>query len=64
LEFHCLQHEILPQDRDWLTANSLAIDHSRERKNFAATAALIAQMDLVVTIGTEWLIRPVHWRSR
>ena len=52
IEFHALQLEIPPADRDWLTANPLLIDHSQELKNFADTAALVAQMDLVVTIDT------------
>jgi tetratricopeptide (TPR) repeat protein len=52
LEFHCLQQQLLEPDRAWLDANPLVIDHSAQLKNFADTAALIAQMDLVVTIDT------------
>jgi tetratricopeptide (TPR) repeat protein len=52
LEFHSLQQEVLEPDRDWQNANPLVIDHSAQLKNFADTAALIAQMDLVVTIDT------------
>jgi tetratricopeptide (TPR) repeat protein len=53
LEFHALQQEIPDRDREWLTANPCLVDHSAELKDFADTAALIAQMDLVVTIDTS-----------
>ncbi len=51
-EFHTLQQEIPQADRDWLAINALLIDHSAELRDFADTAALFEQMDLVVTIGT------------
>jgi tetratricopeptide (TPR) repeat protein len=51
-EFHALQQEIPQVDRDWLAANPLLIDHSAELKDFSDTAALVEQMDLVVTIDT------------
>jgi ADP-heptose:LPS heptosyltransferase len=50
-EFHCLQKEIVPADRAWLdTARPPIIVH--ELGDFADTAALIGQMDAVVTIDT------------
>ena len=52
-EFHALQLEIPEADREWLAENPLLIDHSEEQKDFVDTAALIAAMDLVVTIDTS-----------
>jgi len=53
VEFHALQQEIPDRDREWLAVNPFLIDHSAELKDFADTAALIAQMDLIVTIDTS-----------
>jgi Glycosyltransferase family 9 (heptosyltransferase) len=39
--------------RDWLNARRLLVDHSAELNDFADTAALMAQVDLVVTIDTS-----------
>jgi ADP-heptose:LPS heptosyltransferase len=53
LEFHALQKEIPPSDQDWLAAHALVTDHSAGLEDFADTAALIAQMDLVISIDTS-----------
>jgi hypothetical protein len=53
LEFHALQQEIPDRDRAWLAGNPGLMDHSAELKDFADTAALISQMDLVITIDTS-----------
>jgi ADP-heptose:LPS heptosyltransferase len=52
-EFHSLQLEIPEADRDWLAAIPWLIDHSQEQKDFADAAALVAEMDLVLTIDTS-----------
>jgi tetratricopeptide (TPR) repeat protein len=53
LEFHALQKAIPPQDADWLMTHRLVADHSAALEDFADTAALIAQMDLVISIDTS-----------
>lgn len=53
LDFHALQKDFSPGDRDWLVANPLAADHSAALEDFADTAALIAHMDLVISIDTS-----------
>ncbi len=52
IEFHGLQLEVPVSDREWLDANPLLIDHSAEVKDFADTAAIIEELDLVITIDT------------
>jgi Flp pilus assembly protein TadD len=52
LEFHVLQPVISAADRAWLDASGSVVDHSSALKDFADTAAAIAQMDLVITIDT------------
>ena len=42
-----------PTQRDWLAEHRSLADHRAELKDFADTAALIAQLDLVVTIDTS-----------
>jgi hypothetical protein len=52
ISFHSLQHEVRPADRPALDA-SPAIGREVERaRDFADTAALIARLDLVVTVDT------------
>jgi hypothetical protein len=53
IEWHTLQKEIPPAQRDWLSAHGLTIDHSAELNDYADTAALISLLDLVVTIDTS-----------
>jgi tetratricopeptide (TPR) repeat protein len=76
LEFHVLQKEIDEPDRAWLDRHPLVVDHSALLKDFADTAALISQLDLVLTIDTAvahlagamarpvWLMLPfsADWR--
>lgn len=50
--FHALQKEIVPADQAWIAAHRRVTDHSAALGDFADTAALIAHMDLVVTIDT------------
>jgi tetratricopeptide (TPR) repeat protein len=52
LEFHALQKDLPDEHRAWLTANRLATLHTAALDDFADTAALITQMDLVITIDT------------
>ena len=52
VEFHCLQKEILPEDRAWLDRTGLVTTHDTMLRDFADTAALIEAMDLVVSIDT------------
>jgi tetratricopeptide (TPR) repeat protein len=51
-EFHALQKEMPPAHREFMAAHPTLIDHSAELADFADTAALISQLDLVVTIDT------------
>jgi len=52
-EFHCLQKDIVARDQAWLNANRPPIVlHGPALRDFADTAALIDQMDAVVTIDT------------
>lgn len=53
LEFHALQKEIPTADFDWLLTHPVVADHSAALEDFADTAALIAQMDLVISIDTS-----------
>ena len=52
-EFHGLQKEPAEADREWLAANPLLIDHSAELLDFADTAAIAEEMDLVISIDTS-----------
>jgi hypothetical protein len=76
IEFHALQKEIPAPHLDWLAANPLLMQHAEALADFADTAALITEMDLVITIDTAvahlagalgkpvWimLIRGADWR--
>jgi hypothetical protein len=53
LEFHVLQPEIQEADRVWLAAHTFVVDHSAQLKDFADTAALASQMDLVLSVDTS-----------
>ena len=53
LECHGLSKSIRGDDRAWLARNPLIRLHDAELGDFADTAALIACMDLVVTIDTS-----------
>jgi tetratricopeptide (TPR) repeat protein len=52
VEFHALQKELPPAHREFMAAHPTLIDHSADLADFAETAALISQLDLVVTIDT------------
>ena len=51
-EFHALQKEVPPAHREFMAAHPALIDHSVDLADFADTAALISQLDVVVTIDT------------
>jgi tetratricopeptide (TPR) repeat protein len=53
IELHALQKEIPAAQRDWLAARRLLTDHSAALNDYADTAALISQLDLVVTVDTS-----------
>jgi tetratricopeptide (TPR) repeat protein len=53
IEYHALHQEIPPSHRDWLAATGKLTFHGEQLADFADTAALIAEMDLVVTIDTS-----------
>jgi Flp pilus assembly protein TadD len=52
IEFHALQKELPAAHLDWLAANPLLTQHAEALADFADTAALITEMDLVITIDT------------
>ena len=52
ITFHCLQRDILPEDRAWLDRTGLVVTHECILRDFADTAALIESMDLVISIDT------------
>jgi tetratricopeptide (TPR) repeat protein len=52
-EFHALQKEITAADRSWLQRNAAVRCHDADLADFAETAALIAHMDLVISIDTS-----------
>ncbi len=52
VECHCLQKEIGRDDQTWLDSHGLVTTHTDALRDFGDTAALIAAMDLVVTIDT------------
>lgn len=54
-EFHLLQTEIRARDRAALAAFPTLVDHAARIGDFADTAALVAQMDLVVSADTSVL---------
>ena len=51
-EFHSLQRDMTDGDRACLSANPLLIDHSTDLQDFADTAAIADEMDLVISIDT------------
>ncbi|MGA9867585.1 MAG: tetratricopeptide repeat-containing glycosyltransferase family protein [Acetobacteraceae bacterium] len=73
--FHAVQAEMTAADRAWMTAHGIA-DHADALTDFAETAALLAHLDLVITIDTAvahlagamgvptWLLlrRSADWR--
>jgi len=71
-EWHALQKELRDCDRESLRRAFSIVDHSRSLNDFADTAALIAEMDLVVSIDAAvahlagalgkpvWILLPFH----
>lgn len=51
--FHALQPDIPPGQRAWIAARPNLDAHAAELTDFDATAALIAALDLVITIDTS-----------
>jgi tetratricopeptide (TPR) repeat protein len=51
-EYHSLQNQTTEADRAWLAANPLLIDHAADLRDFADTAAIADEMDLVISIDT------------
>lgn len=47
-----LQDRYRPEDRDWLNANPAVRDFSAEIEDFADTAAIAREMDLVISVDT------------
>ena len=52
-EFHALQKEVREEDREILSAFTLIRPHMEELHDFADTAALVAEMDVVVSVDTS-----------
>jgi hypothetical protein len=71
-EWHVLQRDIRDRDRDALAERALIKNHAALLDDFSDTAALIAQMDLVISVDTSvahltgalgkplWLLLPFH----
>ncbi len=71
VEWHALQKEVREEDRPHL-GHARVADHSRQLADFSDTAALIAEMDLVISIDTAaahlagalgkevWIMLPAH----
>jgi hypothetical protein len=53
LEFHSLQKAMPDADRQWLAVHDVMVDHSAEQRNFTDAAALVAAMDLVLSVDTS-----------
>jgi tetratricopeptide (TPR) repeat protein len=50
-EFHVLQKEIVPEDREILLASGVRL-HDVDQRDFSDAAALVALMDLVISVDT------------
>lgn len=51
--YHCLQQAIAPADRESMRDHAAMVFHDAALHDFADTAALLAAMDLVITIDTS-----------
>lgn len=52
-EFHCLQKEIRDGDRETLKAFPQVQTHAEDLHDFADTAAMVSEMDLVIAVDTS-----------
>jgi hypothetical protein len=71
-EWHSLQKDYRESDRNSLNSNLTIIDHAPSLNDFSDTAALITEMDLVISIDTAvahlagalgkpvWILLPFH----
>jgi ADP-heptose:LPS heptosyltransferase len=52
-EFHSLQKEVREQDLDLMRTSTTVIDHAAALTDFSDTAALVGEMDLVISVDTS-----------
>ena len=52
VEFHAVQKPLTPSDEDWLARHPAIRPHGADLHDFADAAALLAQMDLVISVDT------------
>jgi ADP-heptose:LPS heptosyltransferase len=52
VEWNAMTKDIRDQDREYLVQNPLLQDRSDGLEDFAATAALVSEMDLVISVDT------------
>ncbi|MEI9890288.1 MAG: glycosyltransferase family 9 protein [Caulobacteraceae bacterium] len=52
-EFHSLQKDYRPADAELLKADGRIVDHSEGLETFSDTAALMDEMDLVISVCTS-----------
>jgi tetratricopeptide (TPR) repeat protein len=72
MEWHSLQKDMRDDDRSRLKSNPAIVDHSASLNDFSDTAALIAELDLVISVDTVtahlagalgkpvWILLPFH----
>jgi ADP-heptose:LPS heptosyltransferase len=72
IEWHSLQKDVLERDRVSLKANSAVVDFTASLNDFSDTAALIMELDLVISVDTVaahlagalgkpvWILLPFH----
>jgi tetratricopeptide (TPR) repeat protein len=53
VEFHSLQQELRDEDQAWLSTNPQLSLHQHTLTDFADTAALIVELDLVISVDTS-----------
>ena len=53
IEFHALQKDIRAEDAAFLADSTAIVSHQNELIDFSDTAALIAEMDLVISVDTS-----------
>jgi tetratricopeptide (TPR) repeat protein len=72
IEWHSVQKDLREEDRSSLKSNPAMIDHAASLHDFSDTAALIAELDLVISVDTVaahlagalgkpvWILLPFH----